>query len=1157
MLEPASNIRARAEVHLHNDYVRSVQYVADGRYIVSGAKNGELYVLDAESLEQIMYFSFDRVDLILAGVDPRSGHLLVCGRDNQTDTTFSHMHLLNIFNPASSTIQPYLNAQRYPIKALAFSNSGRYIATGSSIGTVGVYCIATHCTVLRVQLELDDDASVLSSVKFSPDDQVILVACSNDYIHCVKFDQDKVARLGSLGVDRSPPDMYRIGKDAGCSIMTLEFYDSMMLVGGTAEKSRSSRVSTGKIEKGMELYLRVYYDWRELVANDGFNAPRSTVYHTVQKKADDSTGRMVLCVTYSPSSGCFACGTETGHVHGFQLKSAVSKWTQHGHQKHVYCIDHTPASATKQMVASGARDKKIITYDASYGTVLHTIDEFQGWVQSVIFLDNGDLVAGSLDFTVRVYRHDKNYSFANFDRRLYLQESGINCLAVAPRGARKHGLVACGMPDGALNFVDLSMHRHQPTFTEARQLVNFELKTGSHEFLMTKAMVAKYPLVTVNPEITTGETLLHFAVRQYHTVLLKVLLATNGPKFWLPINAKNEDALDLALLDKAIVQMIMDHAIDMKKTNKLAGAFSSLRNKLIVNLMKLSMHYPEVVANFLQRFGLDEVRLSEDLKMHEKARAQLERKTQYTYHHEEGLFFGPHNATLENEGIAQGATESIPSATFWPMQLIRFGKRHKFISQASGGGGGRLTLMPRVAMIPRIAGIVPGVKMTDLSGLTSKKLGKGHGAAAHLDWSNSILHFFLKADSPILFGNDIMRFVIQYKWNTYARKMFMHKFYLFLGFLTAWVWITWAARVPLLLGEVDDSKKRWFKYALIRDDAWNNEPWNAAVCIICVVYCVGFQLNQLRMEFRQMFGHDGPVLERIQSHLIGVDYWSMLQVISAIMSISYCGMLLFVGTTYHHIMQRSLVGAIATFLNWLMLLYYLRPFESTGALVRIVFKVFFRSRHFLGLIFIFLVGAANAMSLLFQTSECLLPDESDVLSCAFPNECNADHGVLPNGSNVSYNRGVYDTDWRGEPPLSCGDVSFLGGSPSDKPRHEFGIPFWDLFFSGFNTFLLGDIELAVGQLNSFQEQWFALSVQVIFMILLLFFNVFLLNLMINLMDDTMAQIHVEEGNALQFEKAKLIQELEASMGPEDVIPDKMLPIWCVFATAVRRGRVEG
>eukprot|EP00050_Salpingoeca_kvevrii_P003178 m.216393 g.216393 ORF g.216393 m.216393 type:complete len:98 (+) comp10784_c0_seq3:3956-4249(+) len=67
--------------------------------------------------------------------------------------------------------------------------------------------------------------------------------------------------------------------------------------------------------------------------------------------------------------------------------------------------------------------------------------------------------------------------------------------------------------------------------------------------------------------------------------------------------------------------------------------------------------------------------------------------------------------------------------------------------------------------------------------------------------------------------------------------------------------------------------------------------------------------------------------------------------------------------------------------------------------------------------------------------------------------------------------------------------------------------------------------------------------RVLFVGFMLGVNVFMLNLMINLMDDFMQKINGEEGDAFPFEKARIIAEIELSMTPEQLQDETLFPKW--------------
>lgn len=146
--------------------------------------------------------------------------VVVAGRVNNGDTAFTHIHLINSFNPACVKIQPYLraqiklpyhsgeNAEMNPVRAIGFSASGLYITTGSNMGEVAVFSIRDHRTLIRVCIS--ESSQSIATVKFSPDDSKIFVATVEECIYVVEFDPDtgsntkwtprvsKVAKVGLM-----------------------------------------------------------------------------------------------------------------------------------------------------------------------------------------------------------------------------------------------------------------------------------------------------------------------------------------------------------------------------------------------------------------------------------------------------------------------------------------------------------------------------------------------------------------------------------------------------------------------------------------------------------------------------------------------------------------------------------------------------------------------------------------------------------------------------------------------------------------------------------------------------------------------------------------------------------------------------------------------
>lgn len=120
---------------------------------------------------------------------------------------------------------------------------------------------------------------------------------------------------------------------------------------------------------------------------------------------------------------------------------------------------------------------------------------------------------------------------------------------------------------------------------------------------------------------------------------------------------------------------------------------------------------------------------------------------------------------------------------------------------------------------------------------------------------------------------------------------------------------------------------------------------------------------------------------------------------------------------------------------------------------------------------------------------------------------------------------------------NCYYVLFSHATTAEDPLFSYEDSFHDTLFKTFQMLLLGE------NAGSDVPGQPAILVKMLFVFLTLGVNVFMLNLMINLMDDFMAKINGEEGDAFPCEKAGIIADLELMM-PEEMFQNKTLfPNW--------------
>lgn len=449
--------------------------------------------------------------------------------------------------------------------------------------------------------------------------------------------------------------------------------------------------------------------------------------------------------------------------------------------------------------------------------------------------------------------------------------------------------------------------------------------------------------------------------------------------------------------------------------------------------------------------------------------------------------------------------------------------------------------------IPLVAGTLP----LDVC----ERISPGVAHSSESQIRMSMLHSFVMANDPALFGSQvscplrnhkmkianstcssqIMRTVVQYKWETFAKREFYQEFFAHVVFVIMFTWMSTLSA---------------------NDRAWNHstngwDMFSGVAAGFILLYCTKQLLSELRQARRSRQGSEQSL--RIVVFRYSSDPWNVIQTLSYTLSICAASMHLACGLydNAHETLwnAKDILGAIAGFLNWSSILYYLRPLQMFRGLVRTISLVIWRSLKFVAIYLIVLAGATNCMFLLYRNFSCTNNEEA--VSCAtYPHRgCNETGGFVFSDSThrwVEYDDNtpvILNSD--GEVPPSCSAQYF---SPNRS--------FWSTFFHTITVYVMGDIEQFVAQQDAWDEHnrvYSATSIiaRIIFLIFLFTLNIFMLNLMINLMDDILAQIHMEEGNAFNAERARVISEIEMKMSVDFVKQENFFPRWLHSLTMKR------
>eukprot|EP00051_Salpingoeca_urceolata_P020402 m.305850 g.305850 ORF g.305850 m.305850 type:complete len:1526 (-) comp19613_c0_seq7:81-4658(-) len=1068
----------------HTDFVVSGDLSPDGRYFVTGCKDkrvrvfllGDLHspgnVQSVESRTPVHTYKFDRTYAVTFSPD---GSTVSVGSDDKK---------IHVIDMETGQQTHRLKGHQDYVRTLAYSADGTRLLSGGKDGTLQIFdtdsmeCIllvsslswvidlavsqttpqvvvmtsdaASNARILNV-FNVNDHASMsdisaidagatVLSLDFSPCGQYVACGLKNKSV--VIYDVSEYKQIGVLAVHKKAVNAVAFSPDGEAVVSASQ--DGTLVVFLPEDPAQHEVVLKGKAP-----LLCVAFSPCGKWMCCGDSEGTVSVFNVMDEKVAElhHPDGAVTALAFAPCScggslaerctAMLATGCNDAAVRAFNVDLAVQLpdtddedgselemgtllWTANAHKKEVFSLAFSPDGS---VVASASRDKTVKLLDAVKGVEMLKLADHYDHVKGVSFTPEGDVVTACLDKTVRIFDVRSTPSASSFGVRFRTLPSQVHSLATAPFG-RFSQLAAVGLADGFVHFVDLSWCRQQPFFAEAVMVIERDRNYGRLD--VTKAMVERYPLC-VHAFDADGNTLAHYAVNKEDDRLLAVLLNANLPRFWLPVNNKGHDILYLAgvvIKARTCVKLILEKIIEAKENGSLAP-LPFKRDRFLVTLLRMTHGFDDLVASFLSRFGLDEADsvVGQDLQM-----------------------------TTPSDTAVAGSHDRAPVG-FWKNYFVAHARPLSSSEQAR-----RTRMSTRFISIANVAGVPASPDGSTPDGI--ERLG------------NTVLHTFVHRKTAQLFGNAIMRTVLHFKWEKYAGKLFRRELSIFSVNLLLFTIFS------LSIAKLDREASLW---------ATMTHSRGLLATVLSVILPL-FSAHWIMIEKVQL---ERSMIVRRRGALLGAsalswkefqlglwdyftDWWNALQLSGA--TLTTLSSLLF-------LMRSPLVlpvAGIASFLMWLEVMYFLRALESTGGLVRMVFKVFYYTGPFLLLLSIVLFGSANCLHLLTSTTEC---DSSRSELC-----------------------------------------------------QDDGFP--DAVFKVYQILLLGDAITA----NANSSFLIAL-LKIVSLSFLLGVNIFMLNLMINLMDDFMQKINDEEGDAFPFEKARVIAELELCHA-EDLLTDPSnFPRW--------------
>jgi len=139
-----------------------------------------------------------------------------------------------------------------------------------------------------------------------------------------------------------------------------------------------------------------------------------------------------------------------------------------------------------------------------------------------------------------------------------------------------------------------------------------------------------------------------------------------------------------------------------------------------------------------------------------------------------------------------------------------------------------------------------------------------------LEARNSILHNFVEAGDARLFGNSIMALVINFKWKSYARRMFLKELIVFVCYLGLFL------AFSIQLANTDE--------ALTLNELWQDANGQFLIAASCIIPAFSFRI--LLREHHQLSRQGGSFNSRILMYTR--DPWNIVQLVSALFPLIGC-----------------------------------------------------------------------------------------------------------------------------------------------------------------------------------------------------------------------------------------------------------------------------
>jgi WD40 repeat protein/beta-lactamase regulating signal transducer with metallopeptidase domain len=372
------------------DGVARAAYSPNGKMLAVATEGKSVRLYDADGGGEVANLQGDLMRFHCVVFSPDSKYVLAGGGNwdqaNQSQVT--------IWDVATHKQTGKLVGHPNPILCVAFSPSGRTIATGAVDQTVRLWDAAT----LRQKAVLTGHESWVEALTFTSDETLV----SGSHDGTVRFwDVVKAEQVATLTGHQPPVRAAALTPDR-----------SLLVTGGGGRgiklwevRGRREIADLSTATEGAALPLLRGVDW----APDGKTVALAA--DKVVQLREPLSGRFrlalaghedaVTCVAYNPAGTILASGSPDLTVKLWTPATGKELRTLTGHKGWVYAVVFAPGG---KLLASAGYDKTVRLWDPATGRTLQVLEGHTAAVRAIAFAPDGKTLAtGSSDHTMRVW----------------------------------------------------------------------------------------------------------------------------------------------------------------------------------------------------------------------------------------------------------------------------------------------------------------------------------------------------------------------------------------------------------------------------------------------------------------------------------------------------------------------------------------------------------------------------------------------------------------------------------------------------------------------------------------------------------------------------------------------------------------------------------